>query len=43
MSVFINSLLQFKPAVVAETLACFSVNYAIAIFGLFNVAIPRVR
>jgi phospholipid-binding lipoprotein MlaA len=38
--VFINSLLQFKPAVAAETLGRFAVNSTIGIFGLFDVATP---
>lgn len=38
--VFINSLLQFKPAVAAETLGRFAVNSTIGVFGLFDVATP---
>lgn len=38
--VFINSLLQFKPAVAVETFGRFAVNTTIGIFGLFDVATP---
>jgi phospholipid-binding lipoprotein MlaA len=38
--VFINSLLQAKPGVAAETFGRFAVNTTVGIFGLFDVATP---
>jgi len=38
--IFINSLLQFKPAVAAETQVRFTVNYPLGIFGLVDFATP---
>jgi phospholipid-binding lipoprotein MlaA len=38
--VFINSLLQAKPGVAAETLSRFVVNSTVGVFGLFDVATP---
>jgi phospholipid-binding lipoprotein MlaA len=40
ISVFINALLQAKPAVAAETFSRFAVNTTIGIFGFFDVATP---
>lgn len=36
--VFINSLLQAKPGVAAETFSRFAVNTTVGVFGLFDVA-----
>jgi phospholipid-binding lipoprotein MlaA len=38
--VFINSLLQAKPGVAAETFSRFAVNTTVGVFGLFDVATP---
>lgn len=40
ISVFINSILQAKPAVAAETFGRFAVNTTVGIFGFFDVATP---
>ncbi|MFT5295320.1 MAG: phospholipid-binding lipoprotein MlaA [Colwellia sp.] len=40
ISVFINSILQAKPAVAAETFGRFVVNTTVGIFGFFDVATP---
>ncbi len=41
VSVFINLLLQFTPAIFAETSGPFAVNSAIGILRLFNVLLTR--
>ena len=38
--VFINSLLQAKPGIAAETFSRFAINTTVGIFGLFDVATP---
>jgi len=38
--IFINSLLQFKAAVAAETLVRFTVNSTLGIFGIFDFSMP---
>jgi phospholipid-binding lipoprotein MlaA len=38
--VFINSLLQFKPAIAAETFGRLAINFTIGILGFFDVATP---
>lgn len=40
ISVFINALLQAKPAVAAETFGRFAVNTTVGVFGFFDVATP---